>query len=209
MTTVPSPPNRPSADDALVVQASDGNTDALETLLRKVDGDVRQRLSIAPHHRRSLEIDDVMQVTYLEAFLRIRSFSGSTRAAFVSWMRRIAENNLRDAVRALERAKRPDARHRITQGAGGESTRTLLAAITGHGASPGTRAGVREDIEQLRDAIARLPRRYRTVVEGLDLAERPVSDVAGELACSNGAVHMLRARALDRLAELLDPTSES
>ena len=40
-----------------------------------------------------------------------------------------------------------------------------------------------------------------------DLEGRPIAEVAAEMGRSSGAVHMLRARAHDRLRELLGPES--
>ena len=51
--------------------------------------------------------------------------------------------------------------------------------------------------------LERLPASYRRVVDEVDLAERPVSEVAAELNKSPGAIHMLRSRAHERLRELL------
>ena len=145
----------------------------------------------------------MLQVTFLEAFLRIRSLEHATLAAFRAWLHRIAEHNLLDAVRSLARDKRPDAHHRITQGAAGESSRTLLLNVAGTNGTAGGAAVLAEQIARLHAAIAELPRSYRTVVEHLDLQERPLAEVATSLQRSVGAVHMLRARAHDRLAELL------
>ena len=145
----------------------------------------------------------MLQVTFLEAFLRIGSLTQRTPDGFFRWLRRIAENNLRDAVRALEREKRPDAQHRVTRGADGESSRTLLQAIRGNDSTVGGRAVVEEQVKKMNDAIEKLPASYRVVIREVDLNERPVSEVSEELGKSAGAVHMLRSRAVDRLRELL------
>lgn len=154
----------------------------------------------------SFDVEDVLQVTCLEVFLRIGSLERRTVAGFRSWLGRIAQNNLRDAVRALERDKRPAANRRITKGAGGESARTLLLAVAGDHATAGSRAALEEEVGRLREALHRLPKSYRAVVQRMDLDELPMAEVADELGRSRGAVHMLRSRAYDRLRELLrDP----
>jgi RNA polymerase sigma factor (sigma-70 family) len=153
--------------------------------------------------RRSFELDDVLQVSYLEAFLRIGALEQRTLDGFRAWLRRIAQRNLSDAIRALERDKRPAARRRLTRGADGESARTLFAKLAGDHASASSHAVEAEVVAQLRAAIRRLPASYRHVIEQIDLAERGVTEVATELGRSLGAVHLLRSRALDRLRELL------
>ncbi len=186
-----------------VALAAAGDPDQIEALLRAATPRLRALLTIDPRFRRSIDVDDVLQVTFLEAFLRIRSLEQRTEAGFWSWLRRIAEHNLADAVRQLDRQKRSDARHRITHGAAGESARTLLLAVADGSVTAGGRASLAEEIERLHRAIAALPASYRAVIEHVDLAEQSVAEVARSLGRSEGAVHMLRARARDRLHELM------
>ena len=187
----------------MVSAAAAGDADQLERLLHEAVPALRRQLSIAPGLRRSLAVEDVIQVTMLEAFLRIRSLEERTLAGFHGWLRRLAEHNLTDAIRALERKKRPGHRDRVTQGGAGESSRTLLAALADPRATAGSAAVLAEAVERLHAAIAMLPASYREVIKAADLAERPVTDVAAQMQRSVGAVHMLRARAHDRLRELL------
>ncbi len=180
-----------------------GEAELLERLLREAEPELRRGLRVDPVWSRSLDVDDVLQVTWLEAFLRIGGLEQRTWPGFCAWLRRIAENNLVDAVRALERDKRPDPRRRDTRGPQGESTRTLLMAIAGEQATAGSQAALAEEVARMRAAITRLPKSYRTVIEEMDLAEVPVREMAERLGRSTGAVHMLRSRAHDRLRELL------
>ena len=188
--------------DEVVAQAAAGDPGALESLLQGATPALRAELTIDARFRRSFDIEDVLQVTFLEAFLRIRSLEQPTAAAFHAWLRRIAEHNLADAVRALTRQKREEAR-RITHGASGESSRTLLLAVAGAHTTACSRAAAGEQLARLLEAIAALPASYRLVVEQVDLAERSVAEVAATLGRTEGAVHMLRARAHERLRELL------
>ena len=91
----------------------------------------------------------------------------------------------------------------MTQAPGGESARTLLLAVAGGDGTAGGRAALEEELGRLRSAIRKLPASYRTVVEEMDLAERPVAEVAEAMGRSRGAVHLLRSRAHDRLGELM------
>ena len=120
----------PTDDDERVARAVAGDLDELEQLLREVTPAVLASLEIDSIWSRSFDRDDVLQVSFLEAYLRIRTLRTATMGGFRAWLARIATNNLRDAVRALERDKRPSARRRVTQGPEGQSARTLLAAMT-------------------------------------------------------------------------------
>lgn len=189
--------------DSRIERAVAGDADALDELLREATPSLRAQLSIDNKWNRSFDVDDVLQVTYLEAFLRIRSLERATLSAFQTWLRRIAEHNLIDAIRALERHKRPDARDRVTSGSAGESARTLLAKVAGSEATAGSRAAVNELLARMRGAIDELPASYRAVIELVELEQHSVADAARRLNKSPGAVHMLRSRARDRLQEVL------
>lgn len=192
-----------SEPDPLVQRAIGGDGDALEQLLRGAVDDLRGAIRIDPRWRRSIEFEDILQVTSLEAFLRIGALAEPTRAAFSAWLRRIAQNNLLDAVRSLDRKKRPDARDRVTHGPDGQSARTLLAVIAGEQATAGSQAALREELERMRRALGEMPGSYRDVLERIDLGGASVREVAEQGGRTVGSVHMLRARALERLRELM------
>lgn len=186
-----------------VQRAADGDDDALGRLLRAVEPDLRASVAIQPIYRRDLDVADLLQVSYVEAFLRVGSLRERTVGGFRAWMRRLVDSNLKDAIRALERDKRPDARRRVTHDGQGSSARTLFAQVSMDGASPSRALSAREQVAQLEAALARLPADYRHVVEQVDLAERRVAEVAAEMGRSAGAVHLLVKRAHDRLREIL------
>jgi len=189
-----------------VARAAEGEKKDVEDLLRQLEPELRAGLTIPARWRRSLDADDVLQVSFLETFLRIGTLRNRTPAGLRAWMRRLVENNLTDAIRALERDKRPDSKRRVTVGPDGQSARTLLGMIAADAPTAGLRASLKEQVNDLHDAILRLPASYRMVVQSLDLEERSVAEVAEELGRSHGAVHLLRSRAHDRLAELLRET---
>ena len=66
------------SEDQRVVRAAQGDGDALEELLREVGSQVATGLSIDPRWRVSFEREDVMQVSYLEAYLRIKALRSRT-----------------------------------------------------------------------------------------------------------------------------------
>lgn len=195
--------SRPKIDKEDIARAVAGDRAVLETLLRHVEPGLRSHVSIQPLWQRSIDVEDIMQVSCLEAFLRISTLREPTPAAFTAWMRRIVDNNLRDAIKGLERDRRPDARRRNTRGPKGESARTLFATIADGSATAGGVAATAEEVERLTGAIKSLPRSYRRVIEELDIAERDVDDVADDMGRSRGAIHLLRKRAHDRLREIL------
>lgn len=195
---------RATLDRDAIARAIDGDEAALEDLLRAVGPELLAQIDIQPAWRRSLDPQDIVQVSSLEAFLRIASLREPTPRAFRAWLKRIVANNLRDAIRGLERHSRPNPKHQVTRGPAGESARTLLCAVVGPTWAPSEPAIVAEQVERLRRAIEGLPRSYRTAVQLLDIEERDVAEVAAEMGRSRGAVHLLRSRGHDRLRELLE-----
>jgi RNA polymerase sigma factor (sigma-70 family) len=199
------PPDAAPAADPLVERAVDGDSEALSRLLALVGPRVRAGLRIGSTWRAAIDADDVMQTTYLEVFLRVSRLESRTEAGFSRWITRIAENNLRDAIRSLDRDKRPDRRRQMAPRSHEDSCTELIAKL-GHVSHTASRdALARESVALLHEALGRLPQSYRTVVERCDLQGRRVTDVAAAMERSAGAVHMLRARAHDRLRELIGP----
>jgi RNA polymerase sigma-70 factor, ECF subfamily len=193
--------------DSLVTRAVSGDVDALAALLYQHGPTIEEKLRIGKAWRAALDASDVMQVTYLEAFLEIGRFDPERAAAFPTWLRRIAENNLRDAIRGLERQKRPPAEQRAELPPHGDSLIGLCALLGATTTTP-SRVAARGELQRaLQLAVAELPADYALVVRRYDLEGRSIAQVAAELGRSPGAVHMLRARAHERLRELLGPAS--
>lgn len=192
-------------DTELLAAAIVGDRDALTELLQRYAAVLRARLEaqISPAHRALLEPDDVLQVTYLEAFLRIESFVPAGPGAFLGWLQQIARHNLLDAVRELERVKRMPPGHRIRAGGPADSAVSLVDQLFHTTTTPSRHLAARDVEHLVRTAVGQLPPDYRTVIERYELEGQPVELVATELGRSQGAVYMLRARALDRLREAL------
>ncbi len=197
------------ADGEKLERAINGDTAALGELLETHGPEVRGTVaaSLSSVWRSSLDADDVMQVTYLEAFLRIRQFSPKGPNSFVAWLQRIAQNNLRDAVRELERVKRPDPRRRAEMPQGDESYFALLDVVGLTTSTPSRQAARGEAATAIEQAVRTLPDDYAQVIRQCDLNGFPVTEVAQTLGRSVGAVHMLRARAHERLREKLGTES--
>ncbi len=195
------------ADEQLVPRAVAGDEAALTALLECNGAQVRSALQRSYHSRLKgqVELDDVMQVTYLEAYLSIRDFVPAGPQAFRAWLRRIAENNLRDAIRKSDATQR--------RRAGGpspsweETCRALVEQLAG-GSTP-SRVAARDEARRLLEAALRqLPTDYERVLRLYDLEGHSGPEVARLIGRSHGAVKMLVARARERLRELLGSGSK-
>lgn len=189
-----------------VASAVSGDKGALGDLLETFGPDVEAALVISPLWRGALDAADVMQVTYMEAFGQIRTFDPQRADAFPAWLRRMAENNLRDAIRALEARKSPSPRLRVEAFAG-DASLALFDALTAGIGTPSRAARGNEAGERLRRALQCLPADYARTVQLYDLEGRSIDEVAAALGRSHGAIFMLRMRAHERLRELLGAAS--
>lgn len=191
---------------ALVKRAVGGDKDSLGELLEHFGPHVESALKISPVWQGLLDAADVMQVTYLEVFVQIGRFDAARPEAFPGWLRRVAENNLRDAIRGLETRKNPSPRRQLDVHTG-DAGLALLDVLTSGVATPSQAVRGQEAGDRLRQAMRRLPPDYARTVQLYDLDGLPVDDVAAALGRSAGAVYMLRSRAHDRLRELLGSPS--
>lgn len=192
-------------EESLTAAAFAGDNEVLADLLERHHASVCQRIAplIGKNYRALIDPDDVYQVTCIEAFLNIRGFQPDGPGAFLRWLTRIAENNLRDAIRWLDREKRLSPRRQLRQAAVEDSYADLLGTLTGSGTTPSGHA-VRSEIKSaLQDAIAMLPQDYQTVVRSIDLEQRTPSEVGEAMGRSRAAVYMLHARAHEHLLKLL------
>ena len=190
--------------DSKLQAAVSGDVAAMTELLHQYGPEVERTLSIAREWRSVLEPADVMQVTYLEAFLEITRYDPQRSEPVRKWLQRIAENNLRDAIRGLQRQKRPQPANRVEVALGDGSSR-LFAELGVTTTTPSRYATAEERSSRLNAALDALPEDYGRVVRLYDLQALPIGEVAKQMGRSSGAVHMLRARAHDRLRELLGP----
>ena len=192
---------------ALCQRAIEGDEKALGELLEKLGPVVRQRIigKISKTWQSILEADDIMQVTYLEVFLQIERFTARGPGSFVAWVTQIADNNLRDAVKGLERAKRPDPRKRVQASSKpSEDSYVALVELLGvTNTTPSVHAARGEIKSALDQVLSTLPPDYERVSRMLDLLGKSVAEAAAELGRSPGAIHMLRARAHDHLRAAL------
>lgn len=196
-----------SGADARIRAAVAGDVDAMTELLQQSAPAVERSLSIAREWQSVLEPADVMQVTYLEAFMQIARYDLSRAEPFEAWLRRIAQNNLRDAIRGLKRQKRPQPGDRVALPAGADSASDLFAQLGVTTTTPSRHVTREERAGRLNAALDALPDDYGRAVRLYDLDGQPIAEVARQMGRSTGAVHMLRARAHDRLRELLGSES--
>jgi RNA polymerase sigma-70 factor (ECF subfamily) len=169
------------SDEQVVGQVLAGQTALFEVLMRRHNERIyRAARAILRDDR---EAEDVMQQAYVNAYAHLRQFDG--RAAFATWLTRIAVHE------SLARVRRRGRYERLDADAPPADTPMTSTSIP----DPERQAIARELAGFVESAIDRLPDRAREVfvlreVQGLDTAE-----TAESLGISEDAVKTRLSRA--------------
>ncbi len=193
----------------LIRRATAGDEGALGELLERFGERLYARVARRTNecHRSVVSPEDVLQVTFTEAFLRIREFRPNGPGSFDSWLTRITDHALVDAIRGLERKKDPPARKRINPATGDASYDSLVAGLDGLLSTPSRRAAQGELRSIIERALNKLPIGYQQVLRLYDMDGKTAPEVGAIIGKSEAAVYMMVGRARKRLAELLGSSS--
>ena len=126
--------------------------------------------------------DEVVQETWLTAVRRVRAFDPE-RGSFLTWLRGIAANVLRNHLRRRRAAGAVPA----GEPPAAESAADVLEK--------------RETAEQVARALAALPEHYEAVLRGKYLEQKSVAEIAAERGDSPKAVESLLTRARQAFRE--------
>ncbi len=196
--------------EELLVRARHGDQQSLATLLAELTPELRRRIAskMSGPWQSIIDEDDILQVTFMEAYTRLEKFTGGGVSGFMAWLTRMAENNRIDAVRALEGAKRPGPSKRVTKNDPDDSAVSLIEMIGATSHTPSRSVARGEAGKILNLVLASLPTEYEKVIRMYDLEGKSAAEVAKEMGRTEGAVYMLRARAHDRLRDALGTGSK-
>lgn len=180
-------------DEEIVRSILAGNALLFEILMRRHN----QRIYRAARSvlRDDAECEDVMQETYVSAFVHLGQFAG--RAKFSTWLTRIAVNEAIKRSRARGRYESLELEEAEGEGRSMPKFHSSLP-------TPEADASRRQVGGLLEDAILSLPLPYRAVVMLRDLEEMSTAETAEALSLtdSNVKVRLHRAHELLR-TELL------
>jgi RNA polymerase sigma-70 factor (ECF subfamily) len=163
----------------------------------------RRRLTVLIHYRlgaelRSiLEIEDIVQETWLRAFREIGGFNHRGSGSFMRWLGTIAQHVIADQARHRGRQKRQ----------AGELAR-LRTDTNPNGADPadsGTPSRIlasKEAVESLLRKLDALPPNYREIILLAKMECLPVSEIATQLGRTRERTALLLHRALKRFEQI-------
>lgn len=153
-----------SRTQALVVAAQGGDKPALEQLCAHYLPRVRAMSAelLGPELGGYVEIEDVVQISMMDAIRGIDDYSRQSEGRFVSWVARIVENNIRDLARRMRAKKRGEGKvARLGDLQTGSRTAPEFPA---NAATPSQEARVAELARALDLALAEMNERYRRVI---------------------------------------------
>jgi RNA polymerase sigma-70 factor (ECF subfamily) len=166
-------------------------------------------LRMGPQLRRFVEVDDVLQETYLRAYRLLRQFQYRDAAGLLSWLQAILENAVRDLARFCARKKRGGKQLNAPQ-KGGESSENgasgLLDLLPSPLASPSRVFRRQERFERVEKALNALSPEHREVLILARIQELPIHEIASRMNRSTDAVSMLLLRATQKMRAALPPT---
>jgi RNA polymerase sigma-70 factor (ECF subfamily) len=181
----------PPDDDALVLRAQNGDRDAFGELVnrhqRRVWMVCRQYVGVD-------EADAVAQDSLVKAFTRIGSFD--RRAAFSTWLTRIAINTCLDEIRRRRRESVVDEEF-------SDDEDGLLERTPDDQVGPEDRSMQRQAVSLLETGERRLPPRQREIFRLRFYAEMELEEIAKALDVHVGTVKTQLHRAVHRLREEL------
>ena len=188
----PSRKDLSQADDALVLRMQNGDHDAFGELVnrhqRRVWMVCRQYVGLA-------EADSVAQDSLVKAFTRIGDFD--RRAAFSTWLTRIAINTCLDELRRRRREAIVDDESE------GDDELGLLDRVPDDAAGPEGRSMQKQAVASLLAREKKLPPRQREIFRLRFYAEMELEEIASALDVHVGTVKTQLHRAVHKLREEL------
>ena len=183
-------------DDDVLARARAGDRDALEQLLARHKGVLERvaRHEMGPVLRARVRTSDVLQSTYLEVLGSLPNFRGDDEQAFVSWVARILQNNIRDAGKFFKAGKRSWEN---------ETSREVDAdQLSRKQPTPSAQAALSDELMLVGRALRGLSSDYQRVLTLRMQRDLPHAELAKLMDRSEGAVRVLLSRA--RAALLLE-----
>jgi RNA polymerase sigma-70 factor (ECF subfamily) len=154
--------------------------------------------------RAKLDPSDVVQQTLLDAYRTLDRIEGLGPREQGAWLRKILAHNLAKAGRDLRRQKRDVRRERSLEAALNRSSVRLAACLAAHESSPSQKAMREEQLLEVADALANLPRGQRDAVLLHFFEDLSAKAIGERLGCTQAAAAGLLRRGLKRVRELLN-----
>lgn len=187
-TMPPNPSHRDADDRALVLMARNGDREAFGELVRRHQ---RRVWMVCRQYVGADEADAVAQDSLIKAYTSLAGFDG--RAAFTTWLTRIAINTCLDLIR---RRKREGLRV-VAPTDDGELE--AVVQVADDETDPEERSIQRQAVARLEALETELPERQREIFRLRFYAEMGLDEIATALEVHVGTVKTQLHRAVHRL----------
>lgn len=199
--------SRDAEIDELIQRAQEGQADAVQQLLERHRGRLRQMIALRLDERliSRLDASDVVQETLAEAARKLPDYLKNEPLPFYAWLRRIAQERLTKVHRRhLAAQKRSATREQSYAPRLPDKSATVLAErLMSSGTSPSQDAVRIEHCERVRTALSQLPESDREYLVMRYLEQLSNKEIAAIMDVSEGAVKTRHVRALERIRRLL------
>jgi len=145
------------------------------------------------------DAEDMVQETFLRAYKQLHRFDG--RAAFSTWLYRIAANCSLDLLRARRTRKEQSG----TAATDGDEKKTLLDTIASPAPDPERIARSGQLAEMLEPALQQLSDTERTAFVLRHYEGHDIEEIAKVLGVNKGAAKHSVFRAVQKLRRVLEP----
>jgi RNA polymerase sigma-70 factor (ECF subfamily) len=183
----------------LIDRIRQGDREAFTVLFEKY----RRRLAVLIHCRLGaelhgvLEVDDVLQETFLRAFRDLDRFTYRSPGSFMQWLSAVASHVLADLARYHARRQR-DAAQVVPLPSGSRPDTPQLVNFR----TPSRVLAEQEGVLRLLRKLDALPEQYREVIVLAKIEGLTTAELADRLGKPREAVSLLLHRALQRLRSL-------
>jgi RNA polymerase sigma factor (sigma-70 family) len=146
-----------------------------------------------------IDVQDVLQDTYINAFRRMGQFSpGGDSSSVFRWLVTIARHRIAELLRLQRTAKRGGRRSAADLGAADDDDSLIqtLAQLAVYQRTPSRSAAAHEFMAAVEESLRRLPGAYRDAVNLRYVQGLTPGEIASKIGRSERAVHMLCNRGL-------------
>ena len=179
-------------DTKLVQDTLSGDQAAFQQLVERYQG---RLFALTRHYtRKTVEIEDIVQDTFLKAYRRLDTFDH--RSSFYTWIYRIATNTILDVLKRRGRSPVQAV----------EDPELLAEASVGSCPAPSAQLEEKEIAEITQEVLGHLPDIFRCVLVMREFQGLAYQEIADTLGISIGTVESrlfrARARFKDKLLSL-------
>lgn len=197
-------------DDKLLDQARGGDRESLQQLLCQHFDRLQQHVEYRVGGGSSeLSPDDILQETFVHAVRDIGACQATSHVSFFAWLKGVADNRVRDALKKAATKKRGGDRQQVraVRLADATSLRPLVELLSESIDSPSVDVASEEATKALQVALSALPDDQREAIQLRHIQGMELDEVAQRMDKTPAAVRGLVHRGKQALRDALGNSS--